>query len=224
MRSIVLLIPAALAVACTTDNDAADDAVLHPGACSARSVGAVQTRTAFNYSESGRLVNEVVTDDAEMSVLDRFHTYDGDGLRTETRTEDPEGNVVETVRYDHDDAGNVVHEEVTTAEGVLDRFHDLNDGQRTSTRVEDAEGNIVERIAYAYDADGRLERRTHDRAPDTCCPRPAPDGAPDETVTFTYDDAGNLLREDHAPGDGAGRVDDAEYTVSYDYACWETSP
>ena len=171
----------------------------------------------FTYDKRGRKIEEtdVLSDtEAYTTFLDydrvgnltqktdkmgRTTTYEYDALNRLTRVTDPLGN---ETRYVYDDQDNLVA--LTDANGHTTRFaYDRNNllvreirpmGEETAYAYDGA-GNLTEKVdakgqktVYAYDPAGRLNTVRYFANPH--------EKEPVKTVSFTYDEAGNLTAYD----------------------------
>ena len=171
--------------------------------------------TRYTYDSTGNLTTKT---DAEGRVT----SYLYDDLNRLIRVEDPEGN---WTQYAYDKRDNLIA--LTDAEDQTTHFeYDRNNrlvkeirpmGEETAYAYDGA-GNLIEKIdaknqrtVYGYDDAGRLVQIDYYAD--------AADTAPAKTVTFTYDDAGNLTGYDDGTTSGAYAYDDADRktteTVTY---------
>jgi len=159
--------------------------------------------TRYRYDAAGRR-------DAVVKPGGNETTYEFDGLGRQIRRTKPDGNTVTTT---YDDAGNTVS--VTNEKGVTIRRYEHNRrGERTMMRWPggetqrysyDAAGNRVQHtkadgsvVKHSYNADGERTATRHFTS--------ASAEAPEKTVTFSYNAAGNRT----------GYTDDTK-SASYSY-------
>lgn len=134
---------------------------------------------------SGRLRQEIAYDETG-SVLWRFvHSYDSMGREAAVTSYDGQGNCTGHVDLVYDERGRqVVSYGESTAVIRRDLTYDDQDNLIKEV-VYGEDGQVQEFMKYTYNADG-LE---------SSCERYHPDGALWSTLTFEYDSAGNMTRQ-----------------------------
>lgn len=200
---------------------------LYPGPCTIGRAGAT-FEVEYSYNASGQLTKKASHDTTNPSAYWAVETYayDTQGRMVE-KSQDNNGdgtiNNVITVTYNGDgtvknetDSGNYSRDYVYDTHGNVTKFTenwDTNGPYVTNyTNTYDANNNLSgylkvdsngnkERFTFTYDANGNKIKSERDVADD---------GSIQNTETWTYDAAGNILTHN------AGDDNDV-----YDYSCWQ---
>lgn len=119
--------------------------------------------TTYTYDDEGRLESLTLSYDDSPGVTNTF-SYDEEGrLIKKVRTNEEDGEVVETTTYEYDDAGNLVRTDLSNRYDNTDTYSDYHAP-----------------VDFSYDGEGRMTKAT------------ATLGGDVYTATLTYDERGNL--------------------------------
>lgn len=170
---------------------------------------------AYTYNEQGNLSTKNIDSDTD-GVADETITYtydEQDNLITESIDSNADGIADQIMTYAYDNRGNLISESIDfdtdrIANQITTYTYDER-GDLTETSYDRNADGFVDLIdKYVFDKDGKLvsETRTDNNENDI-------DDPDSETITYTYDENGNLVQETV----NAGNDDALNSTVTYVY-------